>query len=115
MPSFILKTLDFPSNPDDIRSKLKPLYDKKSNRLIQDELSHVKSDKNFHVIMMLNTRENYRRQKSVSRFKTLLCLESTHYRKIFKKDQLYVFYLNSHFFFASDTCKNNHFLNYCVL
>ena len=65
MPSFILKVLDMPASThlsaEDIRQKLKPLYDKKSSSNIIDDVNYVKNDKNVHAVMVLNTRINLRR------------------------------------------------------
>ena len=51
MPSFVLKLVDFPTTPNDVKSKLKPLFDKRSYEFIQKEIDHVTSDKNMHASM----------------------------------------------------------------
>ena len=92
-----------------MRKNLKQLYDKKSNWTITQEIEHVKSDKNFHVMMTMNTRENVRRTKSLSRFKNAICMDNG-YREIFKHDRFYVYHLTPHFFFASNQCNSFPFL-----
>ena len=55
--------------------------------------------------MTLNTRENVRRSKSLSRFKNAICMDDG-YRQIFKHDRFYVYHLTPHFFFATNQCNS---------
>jgi len=88
MPSFILKVLEMPAanlkTAEDIRVKLKPLYDKKSPYHVMDDISYVRADKNVHATLLFNTRLNSRRQKSLNRFKYSVCMED--YRRYFRSD-----------------------------
>lgn len=106
MPSFILKLVDHPKSPADAAAKLAPLYDKKSTPAIKREYDHVTRDKPFHGVLTYNTRENYRRSKTLSRFKHAICMQEVDYRRIFKRDgRFFMFYLTPHAFFANDCCK----------
>jgi hypothetical protein len=45
MPAFYLKVIALPPCVEEVRSKLKPLYDKKDVRAVKAELDHVRQDK----------------------------------------------------------------------
>lgn len=45
MPAFFLKVIALPPSVEEVRSKLKPLYDKKDVRAVKAELDHVRQDK----------------------------------------------------------------------
>jgi hypothetical protein len=45
MPAFYLKVIALPPSIEEVRSKLKPLYDKKDVRAVKAELDHVREDK----------------------------------------------------------------------
>ncbi|TNV77379.1 hypothetical protein FGO68_gene14843 [Halteria grandinella] len=107
MPSFILKVVDFPSpgiqGVQQVQAKLGPLYQHKHPNIIQQELDHVTTDKNLHVTILMNTRENVRRTKSISRFKQLI-LMGENYKSIVRQDsrKFYIFYLSSGFWLSTD-------------
>jgi hypothetical protein len=45
MPAFYLKVIALPPSVEEVRSKLKPLYDKKDVRAVNSEFEHVRQDK----------------------------------------------------------------------